>query len=464
MFLTGLKRTLVGIAVLLGCFAAWVYPASLQDSPPDYSIQLIQNSFTADNRETIVKFDVLNSGGAAAEESTATLNLISTGEEIATATIPPLVTNGRFTVVMQFPNDRFGPNSVESFRAAIGIDEIEQSGTPSIQDNFARIVISFPANLPQPETTPTVEPSGGSTGSPDVSDSNLINQLLTQLNIDPSKPEQLAVLGGVIIALIVLLLLLYTILRLLFTRKPDFGGWQPSYANMPMVDPNSLQGRHQQWQTVAQNSVLPLEGAEGGLHVRKLVTGVNDQYLSGWHVVAFQISQYDKYGRISRTQIISTPRLVKRLEWVVRRVEKLSPEKRTRNLRPIAQALSHQVRKKVNERTAVLPLAMDIRLRARHGEVHIWFELFRRQYAQWLRIDRWEPEMMVTGKMIYENFTFTLYGQKPGETLKQFQKRLEEDVIVVLNDFLNPATPTAAQRPDAPTDPHMMPVSIPPEN
>lgn len=442
---------------------AGVSSATLQDLPPDYSIQLIQNSFTEDNSQTIVKFDVLNSGGAAAEHATATLNQIGTGEQIATATIPPLVTNGRYTVVMQFANDRFGPNSVESFRAAVGIDEVEQSGTPSIQDNFARIVITFPANLPQPEATPAVESTSETPGSPEGADNNPLNQLLTQLNIDPSKPEQVAVLGGVIIALVILILLLYTILRLLFSPKPDFGGWQPSYANMPMVDPNSLQGRHQQWQTVAQNSVLPVEGAEGSLHVRKLVTGVNDLYLSGWHVVAFQISQYDKYGRISRTQIISTPRLVKRLEWVVKRVEKLSVEQKTRQLRPIAQALSRQVRKKVNDRTAVLPLAMDIRLRARHGEVHIWFELFRRQYGQWMRIDRWEPEMMVSGKMIYENFTFTLYGQKPGENLKQFQKRLEDDLIVLLSDFLNPISPAPAQRPDAPTDPHMLPVTVPPE-
>lgn len=463
MFFTGLKRTIVGVIFLLGCFVVWVTPAALQDVSPDYSIQLIQNSFTQDSSQTIVKFDVLNSGGAAAGPATATLNLISTGEQIATAIVPALVSNGRYTVVLQFANDRFGPNSVESFRAAVGIDEIEESGTPSIQDNFARIVITFPATLPQPETTPAVESTSETPESAGSADNNPLNQVLEQLNIDPSKPEQLAVLGGVVIALVILLLLLYTILRLLFSRKPDFGGWQPSYANMPMSDQNSLQGRHQQWQALAQNSVLPLEGTEGSFQVRKLVTGVNDQYLSGWHVVAFQISQYDKYGRINRTQIISTPKLVKRLEWVVRRLEKLSPEQRTRQLRPIAQALSRQVRKKVNERTAVLPLAMDVRLRGRHGEVHIWFELFRRQYAQWSRIDRWEPEMMVSGKMIFENFTYTLYGQKPGENLKQFQKRLEDDVVILLNDFLNPVASVVAQRPDAPTDPHMQPVTLPPQ-
>ena len=463
MFIKALSRTFVGIVIVFA-FGTRVLPANAQNTPPDYSIQLIQNSFSPDFSQTIVKFDVLNSGGAAAEPATATLNLISTGEQIATAAVPPLAANGRYTVELDFTNDRFGPNAVESFRAAVGVDEVEESGTPSIQDNFARIVITFPANLPQPEATPALEATTEPGGSTTIGDENPLNRLLAQLNIDPSKPEQLALLVGVIVALLVGILLLYIILRLLFTRKPDYGNWQPSYANMPMADPNSLLGRHQQWQAVAQNSVLPLEGSEGALHARKLVAGVNDQYLSGWHVEAFQISQYDKYGRISRTQVVSPPKLIKRLEWVVRRLEKLTPEQRTRQLRPVARGLSRQVRKKVNDRTAALPLAMDIRLRARHGEVHIWFELFRRQYGQWVRIDRWEPEMMVSGKMIYENFTYTLYGQRAGETLKQFEKRLEEDLITLLSDFLNPASPALPQRPDAPTDPHLMPVTLPPQN
>jgi hypothetical protein len=95
--------------------------------------------------------------------------------------------------------------------------------------------------------------------------------------------------------------------------------------------------------------------------------------------------------------------------------------------------------------------------------VQIWFELYRRQYAQWAQIDRWEPEMMVQGKMMYETFTYTLFGQKPGEDLKRFQKRLEDDLTLVLGEIFTPSVTTSAPRPDAPTDPHLMPVVIPTE-
>jgi len=62
---------------------------------------------------------------------------------------------------------------------------------------------------------------------------------------------------------------------------------------------------------------------------------------------------------------------------------------------------------------------------------------------------------------MYETFTYTLFGQKPGEDLKRFQKRLEDDLTHVLGDIFNPSVVTSAQRPDAPTDPHLMPVNIP---
>src|SRR5690242_16072372 len=122
--LTRLNSSMTRIALLLLCLFAFVFPAVMQDVAPDYSIQLIQNSFSEDGSQTIVKFDVLNSGGDAKKTTTATLNLIETGEQIATATVPALISNGRFTVVMQFSNSRFAPSSVQSFRAAVGVGDI----------------------------------------------------------------------------------------------------------------------------------------------------------------------------------------------------------------------------------------------------------------------------------------------------------------------------------------------------
>ncbi|MBI1282655.1 MAG: hypothetical protein GC179_31300 [Anaerolineaceae bacterium] len=454
------------IAIIFLCILGFTVPAFMQGDPPDYSIQLIQNSFSDDNRQTIVKFDVVNSGGDSNKIATATLDLIaSPNEQIATATIPPLVSNGRYTVVMQFSNDRFAPSSVESFRATVGIGDIEPKEAASAQDNTTRITITFPANLPQPQFIPSPQV----TDEPNVSaptpepGSNIVQQLLQQFNIDPSNPAQLALLVGLLAVILILALIIWLVARLLFSRKPDFGGWLPSYSNLMPTDPNTVAGRRQQWQGVAQNSVLPSTGVENSVHVRKLPTGTDDRYLSGWHVVDLRMSQYDMYGRVNRSQITPTRRLIRRLDWIARKHESLNAEQLSRQLLPVARELSKQVRKKVIDRTAMLPLAMDIRLRARNGEGQIWFELYRRQYGQWAQIDRWQPEMTVNGKVLYETFTYTLYGQKPTEDLKHFQKRLEGDLIQLLVDMFNPSVVAKTQSPDAPTDPHLMPVVVKPE-
>ncbi len=451
------------IALLFLCLWSFTFPALMQDVAPDYSIQLIQNSFSDDGRQTTVKFDVVNSGGDSNKQATATLDLIATpNEQIATALIPPLVSNGRYTVVMQFSNNRFAPSSVETFRASVGIGDIEPEGAASAQDNTTRITITFPASLPPPQFTPQPEVTGEPAlqTPPPAGSEGGIQQLLQQFNIDPSNPEQLALLIGLLVVILILALIIWLVLRLIFSRKPDFGGWLPSYSNLMPTDPNTLVGRRQQWQSVAQNSALPSIGAESSVQVRKLPTGVDEHYLSGWHVVDLRLSQYDMYGRVNRSQITPRRGLIKRLDWITRKHEKLNADKLSRQLLPVSRELSKQVRKKVTDRTAMLPLALDIRLRARHGEARIWFELYRRQYGQWAQIDRWEPEMTVNGKAIYETFTYTLYGQKPAEDLKHFQKRLEGDLTQLLIDMFNPSVVTNAQRPDAPTDPHLMPVVV----
>ncbi len=445
--------------LFLGVFAG-VFLAVMQDVAPDYSIQLIHYSFSDDNSQTTVTFDVVNSGGDSKKSSSAILNLIETGEQIATATVPALVSNGRYTVVINFSNERFAPGSVESFRAVVGVGDIEPAGSASVQDNFARIVITLPATLPQPQVTPQSEVTSEPTSEPTPSSNDTVQQILHTLNLDLSKPEQKALAIGLVVVVLVLALIIWVILRLLLARKPDFSGWQPSYANYLPADPNTLTGRRQQWQGVAQNGSLAQAGTEGSVQVRKLPTGVDDQYLSGWHIVAVRMSQYDMYGRVNRSQITPSKNIVNRLAWIARKHEKLNADQLTRQLNPVARTLSREVRKKVNDRTAMLPLAIDIRLRARHGEVRIWFELYRRQYGQWAQIDRWEPEMMVQGKWMYETYTYTLYGQKPGEDLKAFQKRLENDLLQLLTEMFTPSVIAPPQRPDAPTDPHLMPVVV----
>lgn len=426
---------------------------SLAQDAPDYSIRNIRSRFTDSNRQAVVEFEVWNVGGTADASATVTLNVIATGQQVATDIVPPLKAQEIVTVTLTFPTSLFSPGTFESFRAAIGVGEVEPSGGPDIQDNFAQISLTFPVDIP-PEATESVEGTETTPAAPKDILTEFIESLDIQLNLN--DPTQVALLAGIGGAVIILLLLIVLIIRTIFQRPPDFGSWQPPYANMPLLDPNTLSGRRQQWQIHAQNSSLPSIYSEGTFHIRKLVSGVNGKYFGSWQVIALRLNQYDMYGRISRSQVLASKRIIRRIQAAARRADKLTPEQIKKRLRPAAKQLVGNLRRKLNERNVMLPLAMDIRLRGRHGEVRIWFELYQGQQGTWMLVDQWEPEMAVIGKMIYEGYTYTIYGQRPGETFKTFRQRLQDDITLVLLEMVSPAP--AALNPnhdDQPTNPHM---------
>ncbi|MEZ4667633.1 MAG: hypothetical protein R3E39_06910 [Anaerolineae bacterium] len=447
--------------ILLVVLCLLVIPVIAQDLVPDYSLQLIQSSFSEDVAFVIVKFDVLNEGNDAEQPTTAVLNLIETGEQVAVVEVPPLHSGERHQVELTFPAASFAPNSVESFRASVGIGDIELATDLSVRDNSAVIQIAFPVIISSPAITaeaPYDELSPNDENQKSTTDA--LDQILRALNIslDRSDPVQAAALVGVVGVLVLLLLILIVILRLLFRRPPTFGNQQPPYANLMPSDISTIAGRRQQWHMHAQSSALPSVVSEGSLHVRKLPSDAYGEYFSQWKIVALRLSQYDMYGRVNRSQIMLPTKLVRRLNWISRHRIRLTATQMTQQLRPVAKHLSRQTRKRLNERTAGLPLVMDIRLSARHDKAQIWFELFRSQKGRWQQIDRWQAEMVIPGKLIYESFTYTLFGQQPSEMLNQYQKRLEDDLIRVLLDMFNPQDAAPPQRPEAPTDPHLQAV------
>jgi len=81
------------------------------------------------------------------------------------------------------------------------------------------------------------------------------------------------------------------IIRLLLRRPPTFGNWQPPYATMPPLDPNSTYGRRQMWQQHAANNIVPSPCAMGSIHARKLLLGMDAEYLSGWKVIALRLGK-----------------------------------------------------------------------------------------------------------------------------------------------------------------------------
>ncbi len=274
-----------------------------------------------------------------------------------------------------------------------------------------------------------------------------------------------AILYGVFAMLLALLLyLLYHMYRLLFVRPPEFGSWPPPYSLMPHIDPYSTAGIRQGWQIHAQNNVITAPPVQSNAHVIKRLMGADGVYLNGWHVKALRLSQYDQYGRVARSQTLADARSVKRLDRLVRQRAKLTPDKAHARIKPIARRLARAFTRRISKRSAMLPIALDVRLSARHGEVSIVFELFTARDGMWSLVDRWQPDMMILGRNIHEAYTYSIFGQTSSETWREFRTRLSEDitrwlmVMLAVNTLQQPAAGSRAPlqrdlRPTAPLPP-----------
>jgi len=274
-----------------------------------------------------------------------------------------------------------------------------------------------------------------------------------------------AILYGVFAILLALLLyLLYRVYRVLFVRPPEFGSWQPPYSLMPHIDPYSTAGMRQGWQMHAQNNIITAPPVQNNAHVIKRLMGADGVYLNGWHVKALRLSQYDQYGRVARSQTLADARSVKRLERLIRQRAKLTPAKAQARVKPIARRFARAFTRRISKRGAMLPIALDIRLSARHGEVSIVFELFTARDGVWSLVDRWQPDMMVLGRNIHEAYTYSVFGQTGGESWREFRARLNDDITRWLMVLLavdappqSPAEPLKPQprdlRPTAPLPP-----------
>ena len=126
---------------------------------------------------------------------------------------------------------------------------------------------------------------------------------------------------------VVLLWVLTVIGRLMFSRPPTLPAWQPPYVITPLIDPNSTNGRRQLWQQHAESDILPAPCAPGDYKVRKLLIGSSGVKLAGWRVTGLRISQYDRYGRVARSQTVLPKKTVKALDRAVRKSASLDWER-----------------------------------------------------------------------------------------------------------------------------------------
>lgn len=407
-----------------------VLPAAAQSDTPNYEVRSLRPGQPETPRDVALAFDIFNSGAAATTPATVTLHLLETGEVLDTEIVAPLQSDQQATV--NFSVSDLSPDL--GSRVPVGI-LIRFSGapltTPPVRGDFSA---EYSLSVPDiGQTTPLPPPTPATTftipGLP--------------FDIDLSNPWIIIAIVAGLGVLLILIWVLTVILGLLFRGTPSFANWQPPYMTNPMIDPNSVQGRRQLWQQHAQSDSLAMPCAADSYMVRKLLMGIDGRKLSGWKITGARISQYDMYGRVGRSEYIASNRTVGALNRAARRApaDRARAEKITR---PVARKLVDELLKRANRRNLMLPVAVDLRLKGAHGEVLIVFELYRCTGSSWQQVDQWEPDMLVVGGMVQENFTYTLYGQYNGESFKQFRQRLRADLTLLLASMVQQPPVTAS--------------------
>ena len=448
-----MKKVIIFIIGVIGIISLIAPVSAQQDSSaPDYRISVGTNAWrvSADGSQIIVQASVVNNGGDSTQATTVELVNLTNGEVITSEPIIALEAGQSQSVTLAFAVTIFQPNSEHSIWVRVGIDEIESSTSSTIFDNQVAITISIPnyattTTNPPPQTNTDEDPI--TSDNSENNESSIITIPIIGIEIDLSDREDALLLAGILACSVIIFWLFFNIVRMLFRRYPKFGNWQPPYATVPPMDPNSTVGRRQMWQPHAQNNNVLTPCVEGQIYPRKLLLGTDGFHLSGWKIKALRMTQYDTYGRVSRSETLATSGDVGRLNRIAKRSVNWDEQKIRKKVRGIAKRLSKRMNKRIQKRGAQLPIALDVRMQGKHGEVRIIFELYQCQYGHPQQLDNWEPEMVVSGRTMYESYTFTVNGQSGNETTKMFRKRLPGDVEVVLANMFNTAIPELTRTP-----------------
>jgi hypothetical protein len=452
-----MRRVFILIGLLLVAL-----PVSAQTSPePDYTAFHIARLPSDDGTQVEAEFLVSNQGAAATLSASVELRALGQDTLLTTREIPPLANGGTHSLLLVFPFSAFPDVVPETetvvFELTILSPEFE---TVRLLSDFtlpaAQAVPGQPAQ--PPPVTDAPQPPAALPGESDLPLApvlqpleDFINDQLTALPfpaaVDLSDNVQLAAVMGGIAVLVVLLWLVLVIIRLIFVPRPTFPPNPAPYTGMPPMNPDSLPGRRQMWQQVAQHGSMLAEDTEGNLHARKLLTDTAGVRYSGWKVVGLRASQYDTYGRVARTQVIAPRRILRRLNRATDRATDLTEKAVQRRVRPAAQYMARQLGREINKRGAALPVALDVKLKGEHGEVNIVFELYQFQLGAWRRLDSWQPDMTVPGKSIHEMYTYTIHGLHNGETMRHFRKRLRNDMTYLLTEMVLCTPPATAPAP-----------------
>lgn len=417
--------------------------------PRDYAVLSPTVTLSTDQENFTVQFIVRNAGTSASRDTTIRIINMLDNSVMSEDVLTPIANGGSVTVQVPFNTRNFDPGQLP-IEIQVGIDDEEPLDSAIGANNVARISVTIPELAPLPQTPG---------GAPQTTGQGV------QLGGTLIPYETIVLAGFAFIAVLIVLWVLSIILRAIFRKPAEFANWQPSYAYAPLTDPNSKEGRRQAWQQHAQNSIILAAPTQNALHCIKVLSATDGEILANWKVTGVRISQYDNYGRVSRSQVIAGGRWLGRLNTLIRRRARMKPERVEKQIKALATQLIQQFRRNINEKSAFLPVALDLRFEGRHGEVRIVFELYQAQAGLWYRLDQWEPAMAVTTPKIQESYTFTIHGKGAGEKLKDYTSRLADDAAWLLNELVRVRTSQVAQPepqpynvPDTLTD--MKPITI----
>jgi hypothetical protein len=408
------KRLLLGITLLL------VFGIALHaQSNRDYAILDITYEVSADQAQLILHVTVQNLGAAATTPSEIVTRIAGDpNRELSRGVVEPLAAGATQIIPVVLSANDFPVDGTQSIEVSVGLDAYELPNTPIAENNIRSIDITI-----------------ATVAAENITLFDFNGEEFIVFGYVFSRSDAALYLAGFTVVVIVLWLI-SVVLRLIFRRPPRFGTWQPPYGMMPMYDQNTVEGRRQAWQTHAQNSLLLAAPTDGNLHPVKMLIGTDGGNLRNWKISAMRLSQYDTYGRIARSQAVADKQWVKRFNNLLKKRYGQSEAKVQKMLRPIARGLVQQFRKHVNKKNGFLPIALDIRMEGKHGEVRIVFELYQCQGRAWYRLDQWEPTMMIVAQTMQENFTFTIHGRMTHEKMNEFYDRLRDDLSWLLLEMV----------------------------
>ena len=422
-------------AALLLLLLCWPLAfVSAQSNPRDYAITTPLVSYSADGSTAIVSFTITNQGGDAQEATNVTIAENRTGRIEKTVALRALAAGESLPFSTNLPLEAFSAGDI-FLKAEVGIDQYEVAGSAIARNNSQLFRINID-DARQTSLTPTPESPRYDLWLPVINAGVIFVGDGVQINETTVTLAQIALVIVLLALALFFLWVLSLILRLILRRPPTFEVWQAPYAVNSYYDPDSTQGRRQSWQFSAQNSTIQAPCAEGQAVAIKRLVDRDGSVLGSWTISAVRTIQYDVYGRIADTETVMPLQLVKRLNALTESVSQLDNQQLNKSLEPIARRMGKAALAPVEKQNRMLPIALEIHFDGVPGVARILFELYQCRNSAWHLIDQWEPELLNTGRLIPENFTFALHGMLPGETYREYKQRLPQELAQLLGGML----------------------------